>query len=84
VENNTFPTYVVFSEQSNTALRYYQEYPDDSVEKFQQFLDTAPNWEQIHRDGETVVYRYPGAKALQEDEINPGDGALGGTRWGGN
>lgn len=84
VENNTFPTYVVFSEQSNTALHYYQEYPDDSIEKFQQFLNTAPDWEQIHRDGQTVVYRYPGAKALQEDEINPGDGALGGTRWGGN
>lgn len=84
VENDTLPTYVLFSEQSDNALRYYGEYSDDAVERFQRFLDTGPDWEQVYRDGETVVYRYPGAAALQERPVNPGDGAIGGAQRGGN
>jgi hypothetical protein len=60
---NTAVTYVMFSEQSNKALRYYGDFRPDAVDLVQDALRRSPNWTLLYRDGETVVFRSnaPGA-----------------------
>lgn len=83
VENHEFPTYVVFTEQSRKAIEYYNEYPTDALPRFQQFLRSGPDWEEIHRDGETVVFYHPGSGAAEERRAKPGQSVVAGAQWDG-
>lgn len=84
VENHQFPTYVLFSEQSRKAVEYYNEYPQDALPRFQQFLAGGRDWEEIHRDGETVVFYHPGSGAAEERRAKPGHSVIAGSEWNGN
>lgn len=56
VPNGVYRTYVLFSEQSNRALRYYGDYRPDAVELVQDALHRSPNFRLIFEDGETKVF----------------------------
>ncbi|MDF2824944.1 MAG: hypothetical protein K0R68_2352 [Mycobacterium sp.] len=60
-ETSEFPTYVMFSTQSRTAVDYYQEYSADAIPRLMDFLRTTPGWTEVHRDGDTEVFFHPGA-----------------------
>jgi hypothetical protein len=52
-----YVVYVIFSEQSNKAIRYYGDFRTDAVEVVQEALREAPQWELIYDEGETKVWR---------------------------
>jgi hypothetical protein len=81
VENHEFPTYVMFSEQSRKAVEYYNEYPSDALARFQQFLGSGRDWEEVHRDGETLVFYHPGSGAAEERRAKPGHSVIAGSDW---
>ncbi len=54
---DAFRAYVLFSEQSNKAVRYYGDFRPEAVDIMQEALRKSPNWTVFHEDGETVVFR---------------------------
>ncbi len=61
LDQRPFDIYVVFSEQSRKAIRYYNEYRSEAIPEFQSYLSTAPGWTLVYRNGETVVFRHDGS-----------------------
>lgn len=57
IPNGVYETYVIFSKQSNGALRYYGDYRPDAVEIVQQALHRSPKFTLVVEDGETVIFR---------------------------
>ena len=49
--------YLLFSEQSNKAIRYYGDFRTDAVDVVQDALREAPQWELIYDEGQTKVWR---------------------------
>ncbi|MDZ4268340.1 MAG: hypothetical protein U1D00_22055 [Mycobacterium sp.] len=54
---DAFRAYVMFSEQSNKAVRYYGDFRPEAVEIMQSALRESPNWTVFYENGETVVFR---------------------------
>ncbi len=52
-----YVVYVLFSEQSNKAIRYYGDFRTDAVDVVQDALREAPQWELIYDEGQTKVWR---------------------------
>lgn len=52
-----YMAYVMFSEQSNKALRYYGDYRPEAIEILQDALRNSPNWTVFYEDGATLVFR---------------------------
>ncbi|WP_234788941.1 hypothetical protein [Mycolicibacterium iranicum] len=52
-----YVVYVIFSEQSNKAIRYYGDFRPDAVEVVQEALREAPQWTLIYDEGQTKVWR---------------------------
>ena len=52
-----YMAYLMFSEQSNKAVRYYGDYRPEAVELLQDALRTSPNWTVFYEDGATLVFR---------------------------
>lgn len=57
VTNGVYMAYVIFSEQSSKAIRYYGDFRPEAVDIVQDALRRSPKWTAIHEDGETVVFR---------------------------
>ena len=49
--------YLMFSEQSNKAVRYYGDYRPEAIELLQDALRASPNWTVFYEDGATLVFR---------------------------
>ncbi|WP_240761042.1 hypothetical protein [Mycolicibacterium sp. CR10] len=54
---DAYMAYVMFSEQSNKAVRYYGDYRPDAIDIVQKALRESPNWTLFYEDGHTVVFR---------------------------
>jgi hypothetical protein len=54
---DAFRAYLMFSKQSNRAIRYYGDYRPESVELLQDAMRESPTWTLFYEDGETVVFR---------------------------
>ena len=54
---DAFRAYVLFSEQSNKAVRYYGDFRPEAVDIMQDALRRSPNWTVFYEDGDTVVFR---------------------------
>lgn len=52
-----YMAYLMFSEQSNKALRYYGDYRPEAIEMLQDALRESPNWTLFYEDGATLVFR---------------------------
>ncbi|WP_304117320.1 hypothetical protein [Mycolicibacterium bacteremicum] len=52
-----YMAYLMFSEQSNKAVRYYGDYRPEAVEILQDALRNSPNWTVYYEDGATLVFR---------------------------
>ncbi|TRW83376.1 hypothetical protein FK535_10890 [Mycolicibacterium sp. 018/SC-01/001] len=50
-------SYMIFSEQSNKAMRYYGDFRPEAVDRVQDALRASPNWTQIYDQGQTKVWR---------------------------
>ena len=48
---------MIFSEQSNKAIRYYGDFRPEAVDIVQDALRESPNWALIYENGETAVFR---------------------------
>ncbi|UXA20753.1 hypothetical protein KXD98_11935 [Mycobacterium sp. SMC-4] len=54
---DAFRAYVLFSPQSNRAVRYYGDFRPEAIDTIQQALRKSPNWTVFHEDGEILVFR---------------------------
>lgn len=54
---DAFRAYVLFSAQSNKAVRYYGDFRPEAVDIMQDALRASPNWTVFYDDGDTVVFR---------------------------
>ena len=54
---DAFRAYVLFSEQSDKAVRYYGDFRPEAADIMKQALRSSPNWTVYYEDGETVVFR---------------------------
>lgn len=54
---DAFQAFLMFSGQSNRAIRYYGDYRPESIELLQDAMRNSPNWTLYYEDGETVVFR---------------------------
>lgn len=54
---DAFRAYVLFSEQSTKAVRYYGDFRPEAVDIVKDALRRSPNWTVFYEDGETVVFR---------------------------
>ncbi len=54
---DAYMAYVMFSEQSNKAVRYYGDYRPEAIDIVQDALRASPNWTVFYEDGETLVFR---------------------------
>ncbi|MGB3353522.1 MAG: hypothetical protein WBB00_12220 [Mycobacterium sp.] len=54
---DAYMAYVMFSEQSNKAVRYYGDYRPEAIDIVQDALHASPNWTVFYEDGETLVFR---------------------------
>lgn len=52
-----YMAYLMFSEQSNKAVRYYGDYRPAAIELLQDALRASPNWTVFYEDGATLVFR---------------------------
>lgn len=52
-----YMAYLMFSEQSNKAVRYYGDYRPEAIELLQDALRASPNWTVFYEDGATLVFR---------------------------
>ncbi len=52
-----YMAYLMFSEQSNKAVRYYGDYRPEAIELLQDALRTSPNWTVYYESGATLVFR---------------------------
>lgn len=57
VTNGVYMAYVIFSEQSNKAIRYYGDFRPEAVGIVQDALRSSPKWAAVYEQGETVVFR---------------------------
>ncbi|WP_231750976.1 hypothetical protein [Mycobacterium sp. NAZ190054] len=57
VTNGVYMAYVIFSEQSNKAIRYYGDFRPEAVGIVQDALRRSPKWTAVYEQGETVVFR---------------------------
>ena len=57
VTDGVYTAYVIFSEQSNKAIRYYGDFRPDAVGLVQDAIRRSPRWTLVHEDGETAVFR---------------------------
>ena len=48
---------MLFSEQSDKAVRYYGDFRPEAADIMKQALRSSPNWTVYYEDGETVVFR---------------------------
>lgn len=79
-ETSAYPTYVMFSKQSRTAVDYYREYAPDAIPKFIDYLRNTPGWTEVHRDGDTEVFFHPGVGEAAEGPT-VGSSVTGGAQW---
>ncbi|MGK2865981.1 MAG: hypothetical protein ACSLFA_04950 [Mycobacterium sp.] len=63
-----YMAYVMFSEQSNKALRYYGDYRPEAIEILQDALRNSPNWTVFYEDGATLVFRSINQENAAEEE----------------
>jgi hypothetical protein len=54
---DAYRAYVIFSEQSNKAVRYYGDYRPEAIGMLQDALRHSPNWTVYYQDGTTLVFR---------------------------
>lgn len=54
---DAFRAYVLFSPQSNRAVRYYGDFRPEAIDVIQQALRESDNWTVFYEDGETLVFR---------------------------
>ena len=66
---DAYMAYVMFSEQSNKAVRYYGDYRSDAIDIVQKALRESPNWTLFYEDGDTVVFRN-----INEQNASPAQG----------
>ncbi|GAA2562863.1 hypothetical protein [Mycolicibacterium diernhoferi] len=52
-----YMAYLMFSEQSNKAVRYYGDYRPEAIGMLQDALRDSPNWTVFYEDGNTLVFR---------------------------
>ncbi|TQK31913.1 hypothetical protein [Arthrobacter sp. SLBN-53] len=52
-----YMAYLMFSEQSNKAVRYYGDYRPEAIELLQDALRASPNWTVFYENGATLVFR---------------------------
>ncbi|MEH3128363.1 MAG: hypothetical protein PGN27_00195 [Mycolicibacterium neoaurum] len=52
-----YMAYMMFSEQSNKAVRYYGDYRPEAIELLQDALRASPNWTVFYENGATLVFR---------------------------
>ncbi|WP_460354299.1 hypothetical protein [Mycobacterium sp. ZZG] len=57
VTNGVYMAYVIFSEQSNKAIRYYGDFRPEAVDIVQDALRRSPKWSTVYEQGQTVVFR---------------------------
>lgn len=67
-----YMAYLMFSEQSNKALRYYGDYRPEAIEILQEALRTSPNWSVFYEDGATLVFRSINHENAAEGESDGG------------
>lgn len=67
-----YMAYVMFSEQSNKALRYYGDYRPEAIEILQGALRNSPNWTVFYEDGATLVFRSINQENAAEKESDGG------------
>lgn len=67
-----YMAYLMFSEQSNKALRYYGDYRPEAIEILQEALRTSPNWSVFYEDGATLVFRSINHENAAEGESDSG------------
>jgi hypothetical protein len=65
---DTDVAYVMFSEQSNKALRYYGDFRPGAADIVADALRQSPDWALIYAEGETAVFRH----ISQKNRIQPG------------
>lgn len=56
VTNGVYVAYVIFSEQSNKAIRYYGDFRPEAVDIVQDALRRSPKWTAVYEEGQTVVF----------------------------
>lgn len=66
-----YVVYVIFSEQSNKAIRYYGDFRPDAVEVVQDALRGAPQWTLIYDEGQTKVWRSVNEDLAPENRTGP-------------
>jgi hypothetical protein len=54
---DAYMAYLMFSEQSNKAVRYYGDYRPEAIEILQDELRRSPNWTVFYENGSTLVFR---------------------------
>jgi hypothetical protein len=54
---DAYRAYVIFSEQSDKAVRYYGDYRPEAIGILQDALRKSPNWSLYYQDGATLVFR---------------------------
>ena len=54
---DAYRAYVIFSEQSTKAVRYYGDYRPEAVGMLQNALRNSPKWTVYYQDGATLVFR---------------------------
>ncbi|WP_395306774.1 hypothetical protein V4U86_14985 [Mycobacterium sp. AMU20-3851] len=52
-----YMAYLMFSEQSDKAVRYYGDYRPEAIDILQDALRDSPNWTVFYEDGNTLVFR---------------------------
>lgn len=52
-----YMAYLMFSEQSNKALRYYGDYRPEAIGLLQDALRKSPNWTVFYEDGSTLIFQ---------------------------
>ncbi|WP_155943116.1 hypothetical protein [Mycobacterium sp. 141] len=56
--HHPYDSYIMFSAQSNNAIRYYDLFRPQAVAEFQSYLYKSTRWELVYRNGETVIFRH--------------------------
>ena len=80
VAQGTYRTYVMFSTQSNRAVRYYGDFRPEAADLVQDALRAAPNWTIVHEGPDTVIFQSinpeesMGRHAPGHVEVAPRDG----------
>jgi hypothetical protein len=67
-----YMAYLMFSEQSNKALRYYGDYRPEAIGILQDALRNSPNWSVFYEDGATLVFRSINHENAAEGESDGG------------